>query len=173
MAKCEDCKYWEGFPDDKGDFTQGECRRHSPPYIRAFEFLADNEPCSNGAEIYREAVWPATMPFDWCGEFEAKTVTVVYPSLEAINLPWRVRDILLNAGIDDAHKLVDCSARILMRLRGFGEASLWEVRRALRLHDLFLVGDEQFSREAEEKERKADAAVREALGIDGPNEDKK
>lgn len=77
-SECKDCKWWDGYympkPGEAGysehEIQNGQCRRHSPPYIRAFEFMDTNQSCPNSDELFREGVWPVTMAYDWCGEFE-------------------------------------------------------------------------------------------------------
>lgn len=58
---CENCYYWDRGDgpvdaDDDRNTTECYCKRF-PPCIR-----------SNDEEEFD--VWPATMSFDWCGEFK-------------------------------------------------------------------------------------------------------
>jgi len=52
-------------------------------------------------------------------------------SIDALNLPTRVRNTLVRAGVTAVEELADLSDAELLALRGFGSTSLVQVREAL------------------------------------------
>lgn len=69
---CENCEYWNCFPNDNNFQTLGSCRRNAP-LLRAY-LLSDEEKDNeeDGEPIGIGGVWPDTLPSDWCGEFKSK-----------------------------------------------------------------------------------------------------
>ena len=82
--RCENCKYWDlfGLRDDKrpDGGTEGFCNKYAPKIVRGMLFQG---PDMNGEINWRinehpdcwenqSAIWPKTLDFKWCGEFESK-----------------------------------------------------------------------------------------------------
>ncbi len=82
--KCEECKFWEetGLVDeeDTESNTEGFCCKYAPRIVRGMLFQA---PDMSGTIDWRrqefpdcwegqEAIWPKTLSFQGCGEFQEK-----------------------------------------------------------------------------------------------------
>lgn len=72
--RCETCRFWvEEFDGKKGpsdplddtDEPWGRCRRYPPVLIEIPANLYQGGSCQQ----------PITMPYDWCGEWQAKPTT--------------------------------------------------------------------------------------------------
>jgi len=80
---CKDCRFWvpdpssnagspyvefPGYPgaDENGYVDAGECHRRAPSCVSGQVMEEDSWPDN------AEAVWPITLPLDWCGEWEGK-----------------------------------------------------------------------------------------------------
>ena len=160
MDYCKDCKYWECFEveriDEKIEDSIGWCRRSPPTNRNCYDDL--------GYSVHDETVAKC-----WCGEFRSKKPT--YPTLEAIDLAPLTERILRRRGrIDSVEKLLDCTPKYIKSLRGIGPCAYRDIVERLSSFGLFINGaDEEYQRiliKEAEHEAMADAAVKEALGID-------
>ena len=157
MRKCEDCKYCR-----KDEATAvSECCRYAP---RAG---IKREGCVLGY-YFGTTLWPAVDSDDWCGEYESKKPT--YPTLEALDLKPLTEEILRRRGkINSVEKLLCCTPKFIKSLRGIGSCAYRQILESLERFGLYINGtDEEVQmilKEAAEAEAKADAAVKEALGI--------
>ena len=67
MTRCDTCKYWERHHAQFSSVVdKGTCRRHAP---RA-ALILDTE-----ASVL-DATWPETHDDEWCGEWEAATISL-------------------------------------------------------------------------------------------------
>ena len=57
LRSCVNCVYW-----DRHSPAEGKCRRHAP--VAAL--------CPRNRESDSTAVWPSTLPEDWCGEWQSR-----------------------------------------------------------------------------------------------------
>jgi hypothetical protein len=69
-------------------------------------------------------------------------------TLESFRFGTRIRRALRKGGIETIGRLLECRSADLLRLSGFGQGSLAEVRRALRSHGLVLRGEGSQARPA-------------------------
>ncbi len=60
--KCKDCKWWSISDEEEDGNLSGHCGRHSPIVIAGM--VRDCE------EYYDRAIWPRTLEYQSCGEFE-------------------------------------------------------------------------------------------------------
>ncbi|KKN35004.1 hypothetical protein LCGC14_0787940 [marine sediment metagenome] len=58
--KCENCRYWVD-TDNPGDKILGACVRFPPIFGMG-----------GGAAFCEQAMWPATKPGHWCGEWKLR-----------------------------------------------------------------------------------------------------
>jgi len=168
--KCEDCKYWDqigDFRDNLDDMVGGYlgndvkcigfCMRYPPIRIQEME------------ELFQPNRYPKTLERYWCGEYESKKP--IYPTLEALDLKPLTEMILIDGGIDSVEKLVDCTPKYIKGLRGIGSCAYRAIQESLNKFGLYINGTMDgevlwIIKEAAEAEATADAAVREALGIE-------
>ena len=71
--RCENCKFWDSYPEDDNEEIIGGCKRHAPIVMRAL-ILPEEEKKTNeyGDDVLTEAIWPTTYFSEWCGEFQEK-----------------------------------------------------------------------------------------------------
>jgi len=174
---CKDCKWWEFNISTEAIGKIGFCHRFSP--------MGENDQ-SGKAEEYEEdkAVWfPQTWEEGWCGEFkervpkEPEVLPAQLTGRDCLYLSTTELDIgshvyvralkcLSSVGIKTIGDLIKHNSRELLRIRNFGDTCLRGVKAALVKRGLGFLGTEKLSfPEDDENRKKADDAVREALGI--------
>lgn len=70
MDECSDCRFWSRSDPETG--SEGLCRRYAPkPWaVGLREPLGSLSPLEPGQHPFAD--WPATLPTDWCGEYQYK-----------------------------------------------------------------------------------------------------
>lgn len=136
MDKCKDCKWWEDASELKNGL--GKCRRY-PPH--------------SGAELDR---LPVVNEEERCGEFKADPELLLARPIEDLEWPY-VTKRLSRHGITTIGQLVEMSRNDLRSLKEGLSGEFWgEIKDVL---------EKRYGIRHRDKER-AEAAVREALGID-------
>src|SRR6185369_8269380 len=100
----------------------GSCKRYAPRHILAD---VERQGALDGCDM-AHAYWPQTDADDWCGEWQALSLTPL-----PTQLLLRTTNSLRDAGINSLESLCAMSARELLELRNFGVTSLSDVRHAL------------------------------------------
>ena len=79
--KCKDCKWWELEFEDN---AEGFCHKYAPRLVEGMMILGDDETLDRDSDglcekrrymhIWdgKDALWPKTREYGWCGEFESK-----------------------------------------------------------------------------------------------------
>lgn len=149
--KCENCKWFNKITrNDIPTKELGTCHRYPPRYnnIKDVEYLH----IALGG-------FPTVNKDSYCGEFRSVVPEINEDSIGLLNLPSWVHNRLWDEGITTVGDLIKYDKRQLRKIYRFGGCSVRWVERQLSKHNLYLRGN---NKEAEEK---AEAAIREALGI--------
>ena len=136
--KCEGCKYWQCDTDKKDDteVEVGECHRHAPvPTFYLFEDDDDKPDPPDGEHYVR---YITTYWDDWCGEFQARSVSADKPVFQDVAWSVRTRKSLRKLGVDSWEKLTEKTDFDLLSLKNFGQTSLYEVKKKLKEYGLHL-----------------------------------
>ncbi len=151
--RCEDCKYFDFF--DEGI---GLCRRNAPRFNRS---LVNGETDGN---------WPPEVYTDeWCGEYEKKIDLSEQWQGFFNSLSIRGRKCLKKTEIHSFADLIKATPKMLRYCKNTGESTVAEIEARLLTYGLNLATRREWavSRMKElNHEILADAAVREALGIE-------
>ena len=136
--RCQTCRWWDWSLFTIAPSDEGACRRY-PPHLDK----KSDEHCQS-----RTALFVRTEPSDWCGEWKSRETGAapVPPSAPVRTITagfsTRVSNCLLNYDLHTLQELAAFDAMELLQMRNFGNASLEEVREALRRHGLSLRGEE-------------------------------